>query len=140
MDNQKYVELVNSEQFPEEIKVPLDLPFTDNRGIIQNLWLGNSGSVTLIKSIKGAKRAYHSHPSNESFSGDWHSIYILSGSFRYLQKNLDNSIQEQIFKEGEMVFTRPDVYHEVEMLEDTVFITINKICKNHENYHKSVKK
>jgi len=131
--NKEYVDLVNSGNFPSDIEVPLDPPFIDGRGTIQNLWLGNSGSVTLIKSNKGAIRASHIHK-----NGDFHAIYIISGKLRYIEKENDNILIDKTFKENDMFFTKPEVFHTVEFLENSVMLTINNIVKNHENYESSI--
>lgn len=138
MNNKEYVELVHQKQFPTAIKVPLDKPYQDERGLIQNLWLGLSGSITLITSKKGSIRASHYHT-----DGDWHAIYVLSGSIEYIESTdhlQENNKPSVIFKAGEMVFSRPEVYHKVIALEDTIFLTINNILKNHENYEENVKR
>ena len=128
MNNKEYVDLVNNGQYPEDITVPLDKPFEDERGVIQNLWLGTSGSLTLITSKKGSIRAKHHH------TNDWHAMYVISGKFKYTEK----PDIEKVYSVGEMVFTKPGVYHVVEFLEDSIVITINNIVKNHENYEKDV--
>lgn len=134
--NKDYVDAVNAGNFPYDIIVPLDKPFVDDRGIIQNVWLGNSGSITYIESVKGAVRAQHLHTIE---SGDFHSIFIISGSLKYTEgKNLE--AKEYIFKAGQSFFTRPGVFHTVEFLEHTKMITINGIVKNHENYEKSIER
>lgn len=133
-DHQTYVQNVVSGQFPDEIRVPLDPPFVDNRGEIQNLWLGNSGSITILTSKKGSRRAGHIH------STDWHSIYVISGLLSYVEGPDSKNLKEYIVEPGQMIFTRPDIYHEVIAIEDTVFLTVNGILKNHENYHKTMKK
>lgn len=131
MDNKTYGDRVNAEDFPNEIEVPLDKPFIDERGVIQNLWLAPSGSVTLITSVKGAKRASHIHK-----NGDWHSIYVVSGSFEYQERGE----KPVIFKAGQSVFSKPEVAHKLTFLEDCVMITINNIVKNHENYENSLER
>lgn len=142
MDNKTYVELINNGKFPTGITVPLDNPFIDDRGTISNLWLGQSGSVTLIHSNKGSIRACHYH------KNDWHACYILSGTVKYFERDLNekesgclplqlNTI-EQIFGPGSMFFTRPWVVHKMEFLTDTTMLTINNIRKDHDNYENSV--
>lgn len=131
MKNEEYVAKVNVGEFPKTIRVPLDTPFEDARGVIQNLWLGNSGSVTLITSKAGSVRANHKH------KDDWHAIYVLSGILSY-QVTYDSGIEETIVRSGEMIFTPPDIHHTVVAVEDTTFLTINGIVKNHENYESSV--
>lgn len=146
MNNQEFVEKVNVGQFPLEIRVPLDPPFVDDRGEIQNLWLGPSGSVTLISSKKGSVRAQHRHPApilntetGKLEGGDWHSIHVLSGSLEYREGNI-NDLRKHLVHPGEMIFTPPEVYHEVEAIEDTTFLTINGILKNHGNYESGIKR
>ena len=131
MNNKEYGDLVNAENYPQNIKVPLDTPFVDDRGIIQNLWLAQSGSITFIESKVGAIRAAHRHQK------DWHSTYIISGKIRYIEGE-NNDRTENIFSTGEMFFTRPGVYHEMHFLEQTKMITVNNLVKNHENYEKDV--
>lgn len=134
MKNEDYVAQVNAGEFPKAIKVPLDAPFEDARGIIQNLWLGNSGSVTLITSKAGSVRANHKH------KNDWHAIYVVSGLLSYQLAHHDGEIEEITAKSGEMIFTPPDIHHTVVAIEDTTFLTINGIVKNHENYMKTMYK
>lgn len=132
MDNKTYVDLVNSGQYPDNIEVPLDKPFVDDRGVIQNLWLGQSGSITFIESKSGAVRAKHIHTNN-----DFHAVYIISGKVKYTE--IENEIQSDvIFSDGDMFFTRPEVYHEMLFITDTKMITVNGICKDHETYEKNV--
>jgi quercetin dioxygenase-like cupin family protein len=131
IDNKTYGDLVNAGNFPDQIEVPLDKPFIDNRGVIQNIWLAPSGSVTLITTKKGAKRASHIHK-----NGDWHSIYVISGSFEYHEKGKE----PVVFKAGQSVFSKPEVAHKLIFIEDCVMITINNICKNHDNYESSLER
>jgi quercetin dioxygenase-like cupin family protein len=134
MDNKKYVDLVNSQQYPKEIQVPLDPPFKDQRGIIQNLWLGDSKSVTYIESKVGAVRAKHKH------TVDYHATYVLEGSIKYSELEDDEKtlISSTVYRTGEMFFTKPGVFHIMEFLKDTKMITVNGIVKNHENYEADI--
>jgi len=134
MDNKTYGDLVNSGSYPEDIKVPLDKPFIDSRGVIQNLWLATSGSVTFIESVPGAVRARHRH------KGDWHATYVISGKIKYTELEDDEKTlkSETIFNTGDMFYTKPDVFHTMEFIEETKMITINNIVKNHDNYIKSI--
>jgi len=133
MQNKEYVDLVNSENYPNQVEVPLDPPFVDDRGTIQNLWLGQSGSVTYIESKKGAVRARHKH------SFDYHASHMITGSVLYTEKDDDGKIlHSKEYKAGEMFFSRPKVWHEMVFLEDSKMITINNLVKNHENYEKDV--
>lgn len=131
MNNQEYVSKVNTGEYPKDVRVPLDKPFEDERGVIQNVWLGNCGSVTYITSKAGSVRACHRH------SDDWHGLFIIIGKALYIEI-IDNVKHEYIVNENDMVFSKPDVYHEFIFLEDTKFITCNGILKNHINYENSV--
>lgn len=132
MDNEEYVRLVNNGNFPKEVEIPLDKPFIDNRGIIQNLWLGRCGSITFIITNKGSERASHIHK-----NGDWHAIFVIDGSFLYLEGE-DNKQTKKEFKTGDLLFTRPEIYHKLIFTSDTKMITINGIVKNHGNYEASI--
>lgn len=131
--NKEYVDLVSQGTFPEEVRVPLDFPFIDDRGIIQNLWLGGSGSITHITSKKGTNRANHYH------QGDFHATYIISGEIKYTESNIDGTDKkEYAFKKGDMFMSPPMKWHRMEFLSDSEFITINGIVKSHDNYERSV--
>jgi len=136
MDNKKYVDLVNSQKYPTKIEVPLDPPFKDSRGIIQNLWLGDSKSVTYIESKVGAVRARHKH------TNDYHATYVIEGSIRYIELEDDEKtvISSSVYRNGDMFFTKPGVFHIMEFLKDSKMITINGIVKNHENYENDIVK
>jgi len=133
MDNKEYVDAVNSGNYPEDIKVPLDKPFVDDRGVIQNLWLGSSGSVTFIESKEGSVRARHRHT-----NGDWHGSFVIRGKIRYIEIDENDVKTETIFSDNDIFFTKPEVFHTMEFLTDTIMITINGICRNHINYENSV--
>ena len=134
MDNKKYVDMVNSKNYPTKIEVPLDPPFKDKRGIIQNLWLGESKSVTYIESKTGAVRAKHKH------TEDYHATYILEGSVKYSELEDDEKtvILSNVYRAGDMFFTKPGVFHIMEFLKDTKMITINNLVKNHDTYEKDI--
>jgi quercetin dioxygenase-like cupin family protein len=131
MNNEKYVKLVNEGKFPDNIKVPLDTPFQDTRGIIQNLWLGGCGSITYITTVKGSERANHTH------IDDWHTIFVIEGSLLYIEGEGDKRTETE-FGAGALFFTKPEIYHKLIFTSDTKMITINGIVKNHENYEASI--
>jgi len=132
MKNEEFVNQVNSGHFPEGPEVPLDPAFEDARGKIQNIWLGDSKSVTVITSKKGSVRANHKH------QNDWHAIYVVSGILKYQITTDDGVSDSTVYQSGQMFFTPPDLHHTVTALKDTVFLTINGIVKNHENYENSI--
>jgi dTDP-4-dehydrorhamnose 3,5-epimerase-like enzyme len=132
MNNKEYGDLVNKKQYPEDNCVPLDPPFIDERGSIQNLWLAQSGSITFIESKKGSVRARHKH------INDWHSTFIINGKIKYIEIDENNIETEYYFSDNNLFFTKPGIFHIMEFLEDTKMITINNIVKNHENYENSI--
>lgn len=135
MNNKEYVDAVNENKYPETIKVPLDEPFKDDRGVIQNIWLGNSGSVTYISSKKGAIRARHIH------TNDFHGCFMISGAVVYTEKNeVGEIIHQQTYCANEMFFTRPDVWHEMFFIQDSQMVTMNGIVKSHVNYEASIER
>lgn len=130
MNNKEYADLVNQGKFPSDIIIPRSDIFDDDRGTIENLWLGNSGSTTLIISKQGAVRAKHTH-----INGDWHSCYIIEGQLIYIEE--ENSVRkEYCFGKGDHFFTKPEVYHEMHFLTDCVMITMNGISKSPIEYEK----
>jgi quercetin dioxygenase-like cupin family protein len=131
--NKEYVDAVNEGKYPEDIRVPIDPRFVDDRGSITNMWLGNSGSTTVITSKKGSVRAQHYH------EGDWHATYVVSGSIKYTESNIDGSdLKEYTFEAGQSFFSPPMKWHKMEFPSDCVFITMNGISKSHANYEGSV--
>jgi quercetin dioxygenase-like cupin family protein len=133
MNNREYVSLVNAGDFPQDVKIPADQPFIDSRGVITNLWLGHSASITLITSVNGAKRAAHRH------TNDWHGTFIIEGQVKYIEE--ENGVQQEwIFNKGDQFFTKPGVYHEMIFLQDSVMITANGIIKDHLSYNADVKR
>jgi hypothetical protein len=79
-----YVARPASEQerasWPKTVKVPLETPFTDNRGSIQPLVDMMMESCVLINSRKGTVRLNHFHKT------DWHHCYVLSGESEYYHR------------------------------------------------------
>ncbi len=133
MNNQEYGEAVNAGNFPDEVQIPIDPAFIDERGSITNIWLASAGSITVITSLKGSSRASHYH------KGDWHSSYIISGSVKYTEADIDGSnMTEQFFTAGQSFFSKPMKWHRMDFPEDTTFITMNGIVKSHDNYENSV--
>lgn len=131
--NEKYAKRVNSGDFPEDIKVPIDEPFVDERGEIKNIWLGSSNSVTLITSKKDSERANHIH------KNDFHVAYVVYGKIKYLEADEDlSNLKEYEFKTGDSFLSPPNKWHKMIFLEDTMFITMNGIIKNHSNYENSI--
>lgn len=115
---------------PEKIMVPLETPYSDERGVIQNLVDVSTGSTVVITSKANSVRANHYHKT------DWHYCYLLSGSMEYFHRDVesDEPPERLVVHQGEMVFTPPLVEHAMRFLEDTVFITMSRNARDHQSY------
>ncbi|HVI42667.1 MAG TPA: cupin domain-containing protein [Anaerovoracaceae bacterium] len=110
---------IKDKNFPADPLIPLDKPFVDHRGMIQNLITDGIESVAVITSVKGSVRSNHYHKYNS------HYLYVLNGKIRYHERNLDGSdVKVSDYVAGQMFFTPPDKVHKVEFLEDTVLISL----------------
>ena len=133
MNNKEYTDLVNANNFPQEPLVPLDPPFEDVRGKIQNLLNCSIGAVAIITSKKDSVRSNHWHKSN------WHYLYVVSGSVKYYERNLDGSnIVEAEYKAGDMFFTPPNKVHKTIFLADTVMMSFGRDSKDHHHHEEDV--
>lgn len=111
-------------------------PFhTDDRGTLA--YLSDQKikirDVLVLDSKKGAIRANHYHKE------DIHYMYIVSGSFEYITKNMSEEnpkIERAIVKAGEMVITPPMFAHKVIFLEDTLAIVLTTEPRDQEHYEK----
>lgn len=133
MNNKEYTDLVESENFPSEPFVPIDLPFVNDAGTIQNLLNCNIGSAAIITSKKGSERSNHFHLKS------WHFLYVISGALKYFERNLDGSdILIKEYNKGEMFFTPPNKVHKVEFLSDCVLLSLGRFSKDHESHEKDI--
>ena len=113
--------------------LPLKKPYSDDRGIIQNLVSLNKSrmrSAVLIESKKGSIRANHYH------KVDWHYCYIISGSIEYYYRptNSDKEPIKILINAGQVFYTPPMVEHAMVFPEDTVFLTLGGGTRLHEDY------
>ena len=130
---QEYTDLVESENYPLNPLVPLDPPFINEAGTIQNLLNCKIGAVAVIHSKSGSCRSNHWHLSN------WHHLYIVSGKVKYYERDLDgNNVIIAEYKAGDMFFTPPNKVHKTEFLEDTVMMSFGRDSKDHDNHEKDV--
>jgi quercetin dioxygenase-like cupin family protein len=122
MDNKEYTEYVEQELYPDEQLVPLDNPFINKNGVIQNLLNTPINGVAIITSVKGSERSNHWHQQ------DWHFLYVLSGSMEYYERGIDEKFTglPLIVKTGEMVFTPPKKVHKTVFLENTILVSMSK--------------
>jgi uncharacterized RmlC-like cupin family protein len=134
LTNRAFSALVEAGTYPEQISVPLDEPFVNKNGRIQNLLLERFTSAAIITSVPGAVRANHYHKT------DWHYSYVISGSIRYFWRSVgsEGSPLEELFGTGAMFFTPPLVEHAMFFPEQTAFITFAKNIRDHEHHEADV--
>lgn len=129
-----YMKRVLSGDYPETPIVPLPpKPFFDERGVIQNLFLHDASSISLIMSHRGSVRANHYHK-------DWHFSYLISGKLAYYERNIgDKNIEKPlIIDPGTLFFTPPMKEHSMLFLEESIFLTFQNSIRTHENHEDSV--
>jgi hypothetical protein len=121
-----------SDDYPSSTQVPIEKPFSDERGEITNILLKSISSVARITSSRGSIRANHYHLT------DWHYSYIETGEILYFERSKDsNIIPDPVnFKAGTMFFTPPLVVHAMVFSEETIFYTFAKNIRTH-NAHES---
>jgi quercetin dioxygenase-like cupin family protein len=135
MNNKEYTDRVAANNFPKEIIVPLDPPFEDVRGKIQNLVLSPITSIAIITSKAGTVRSNHYHNEN------WHYLYIVSGSMEYYERDVGASggnIPPVVVRAGEMVFTGPMKVHKTIFLEDTIMMSFGAGTKDHKHHEEDL--
>jgi len=134
LNNREITAAIDNGYYPVEKLVPLDEPFTDARGVIQNLLLTPLSSVAIITSKAGTVRSNHFHKT------DWHYLYIISGSMNYYERDIEGSsdVKPLLVTAGQMVFTPPLQVHKTEFLEDTVMISFAKNIRDHEHHEEDL--
>jgi quercetin dioxygenase-like cupin family protein len=133
MNNKEYTDFVEQEKYPADPLVPLDPPFINAAGSIQNLTNCKIGAVAVISSVKGSERSNHWH------RGSWHYLHIISGRVKYFERNLDGSdIVVKEYGPGQMFFTPPNKVHKTEFLEDTILISLGRESKDTETHEKDI--
>jgi dTDP-4-dehydrorhamnose 3,5-epimerase-like enzyme len=130
LSNREFSAMVDRGAFPEQVLVPLDEPFINGNGKIQNLLLENFTSAAIIHSVAGALRANHYHKT------DWHYSYVVSGTVWYYWRPVGARMepQQKICPAGSMFFTPPNVEHAMFFPEDTAFITFARNVRDHEHH------
>ncbi len=125
-----YTDNVDQGSWPNVTEVPLGSAFVDERGVIQNLLLKPMTSLALIRSARGSVRANHYHKT------DWHYAYVLSGSILYFERDIGSSDVPDpvVFRPGQMFFTPPMKEHAMVFAEDTLFLTMAKNERSHDNH------
>lgn len=136
MKNKEYTDSVDKQNYPDDAIVPLDDPFKDERGYIQNLLNCSINGAAIITSKKDSVRSNHWHKE------DFHYLYVLSGSMQYLERSVLSSSgkweKDFVVKTGQMVFTPPMAIHKTIFLEDTVLISFSKRNRDHNSHEEDV--
>jgi dTDP-4-dehydrorhamnose 3,5-epimerase-like enzyme len=106
--------------FPKDVIVPLEKPFTDSRGAIQTLADAPLQAAQIITSKKGTVRANHYHKAG------WHYCYVVSGSIDYYHRPVGSKDKPEHvhIKTGQVFFTPPMVEHAMVFPEDTTFLNL----------------
>ena len=116
--------------WPKDVIVPVEKPFVDARGVIQNLVEADMRMAVVITSKKGAVRANHYHKTY------WHYCYVLSGSIEYFHRPVGSQAAPEwmLIQTGQLFFTPPMVEHAMRFPEDTVFLTLSRNARDHASY------
>jgi dTDP-4-dehydrorhamnose 3,5-epimerase-like enzyme len=132
--NREYSSLVDAGRYPEQVAVPLDAPFVNQNGTIQNLLLERFTSAALISSVRGAIRANHYHKT------DWHYSYVVSGVIEYFWRPVGSRDRPKHarFPAGTMFFSPPMVEHAMFFPEESAFVTFAKNIRDHEHHEDDV--
>lgn len=119
---------------PAVIMVPKIIA-RDERGVIEQLPVGDAMSVLRITSKKGTVRANHYHKK------DYHYCYLVSGRVRYVEREPANQsapMHEWIIEPGQTFYTRSLVTHAMEFLEDSEFYVFTPRSGSQEEYENDV--
>ena len=129
-----FVNADDEKTWPKEVLIPLEKPYTDDRGVIQNLLEGKIGSAVLITSKKDSVRANHYHET------DWHFCHVQEGEIEYFHRPVgsNESPEKTTIKVGQMFFTPPMVEHAMRFTKDTIFLTLARNARNPEAYESDV--
>lgn len=124
------------QDWPDNVIVPLDQSFADERGEIMPLVDLPMKSAVLITSKKGSVRANHYHGT------DWHFCYVISGSIEYYHRphGSEGDPEMLVIQAGQQFFTPPMVDHAMVFPEDTVFLTLGRNSRRQEVYEADVKR
>ena len=134
LSNREFSGRVAAEQYPDQVEVPLDEPFANQSGKIQNLLLERFTSAAIIESVAGSARANHYHKT------DWHYSYVVSGKIQYYWRPAGGREEPKsaVFPAGTMFFTPPMVEHAMFFPEATSFITFARNIRDHEHHESDV--
>jgi len=111
--------------------------FEDERGIIANILEEPITHVAIITSKKGSIRANHYHPKQIQY------IYLISGKYESVSKDLDNSnskMESRLIDPGNLVITPPMIAHAMKFLEDSVMLNLTTGSRDSDKYAEHTKK
>lgn len=125
----EYVAAVEAGNYPSDPRVPRNQCVMTRAGMIDNVIYGSFKSVAIIDSLAGAVRSNHYHKT------DWHFMQVMEGELYYYWRQLNNSaVFEQVFKEGEIVFTPPDIIHATFFPIATRLLVVARNVRDHANH------
>jgi nucleoside-diphosphate-sugar epimerase/2-polyprenyl-3-methyl-5-hydroxy-6-metoxy-1,4-benzoquinol methylase len=106
--------------------------FQDNRGLISNYELPEPiNLIGYISSKKDSVRANHYHPVQEQ------KCLLVKGQYISVIKNLldkEEFISTEVFNEGQIIVTRPNVAHAMLFTKDSILLNLVRGEREHENY------
>lgn len=134
LSNREFSKQVDELRYPEQVIVPLDPPFVNGNGEIQNILLERFTSAAVIRSVPGAIRANHYHKT------DWHYSYLVSGEIWYFWRPLGAKSRPEAVrvKAGQMFFTPPLVEHAMVFPTESVFLTLAKNIRDTAHHEEDV--
>lgn len=113
-------------------KTKIKVATFDNRGDISDIFYNHPvDHVAIINSKKGAFRGDHYHKFTTQH------IYMTKGSLRYHYRKIDegnDKVKSVVVYEGEMMTTRPNEVHALEMIEDNQFIAFSEGKRGGKDY------
>lgn len=132
--NREFTSLVKAGEYPDQVFVPLDEPFINDKGMIENLILDGVQSIARIFSEEGSVRANHYHKT------DWHYTFVESGTVRYYWRPVGSQKEpeKEFFRAGEMFFTPPMVEHAMVFDEETVIYTFARNVRDEQHHEEDV--
>jgi quercetin dioxygenase-like cupin family protein len=125
---------MNKSKLPSSILVPLEDPYVDSRGVIQNLIHHELGSAVIISSNAGAVRAEHWHKE------DFHYCYLISGELLYCERPVGSKEDpsKRLIYPGQLFFTGPNIEHSMYFITDSIFMTLGKLSRTHDAYEQDL--
>lgn len=142
LDSAYYSSNMNPAMWGSESPNAVSPPFLDSRGSIINATHHPVGSVSLINSKAGTRRANHWH------KRDAHLCFVVSGKVEYYQRPVISNVNALIleaerhvnpgeitkhaFIAGQSYYTPPCIEHMMFFPEDTVILSLGKLSRTHE--------